>query len=389
MAIEPKKYETLYLVRPDISPEGLLTIQNRVEQSVAGNDGEMVKSEKWAERDLAYRINNYTRGTYYIAVYSAEPKAVTDIERYFNLSKNNVLRFITVQYIEEQKPAGAAGSTTPQTSQQEDQSAFQTPSIPEEGQPKVKSSRRQVKSSRRQVKSSRRQVKSSRRQVKSSRRQVKSSRRQVKSSRRQVKSSRRQVKSSRRQVKSSRRQVKSSRRQVKSSRRQVKSSRRQVKSSRRQVKSSRRQVKSSRRQVKSSRRQVKSSRRQVKSSRRQVKSSRRQVKSSRRQVKSKLREEANHEQKTNGRRRKKILLTQKETQRPRQRRQTDRLQRYGTSLSVHNRKKEDTAQEKHRTFQAGAEQSGNRNKKSPFHGAFAVYGNSQVIPEYRLTDTRR
>ena len=132
MAIEPKKYETLYLVRPDISPEDLLTVQNRVEQSVAGNGGEMVKSEKWAERDLAYRIDNYTRGTYYIAVYSAEPKAVTDIERYFNLSKNNVLRFITVQYIEEQKPAGAAGSTTPQTSQQEDQSAFQTPSIPEE-----------------------------------------------------------------------------------------------------------------------------------------------------------------------------------------------------------------------------------------------------------------
>ena len=132
MAIEPKKYETLYLVRPDISPEDLLTIQNRVEQSVAGNGGEMVKSEKWAERDFAYRIDNYTRGTYYIAVYSAEPKAITDIERYFNLSKNNVLRFITVQYIEEQKPAGAAGSTTPQTSQQENQSAFQTPSIPEE-----------------------------------------------------------------------------------------------------------------------------------------------------------------------------------------------------------------------------------------------------------------
>ncbi len=58
MAIEPTKYETLYLVRPDISPEDLLTIQNRVEQSVAGNDGEMIRFEKWAERDLAYRIEN-------------------------------------------------------------------------------------------------------------------------------------------------------------------------------------------------------------------------------------------------------------------------------------------------------------------------------------------
>lgn len=135
MAIEPKKYETLYLVRPDISPEDLLTIQNRVEQSVAGNGGEMIKSEKWAERDLAYRIENYTRGTYYIAVYAAESKAVTDIERYFNLSKNNVLRFMTVKYIEEeQKTAGAGMNIPPQPSEQEDQSAFQSPSSESESQ---------------------------------------------------------------------------------------------------------------------------------------------------------------------------------------------------------------------------------------------------------------
>ena len=134
MAIEPTKYETLYLVRPDISPEDLLTIQDRVEQSVAANGGEIIKSEKWAERDLAYRIDNYTRGTYYIAVYASEPGAVTDIERYFNLSKNNVLRFMTVKYIEEQKPAGAAMSAPPQASGQEDQSAFQTPPLTAEEQ---------------------------------------------------------------------------------------------------------------------------------------------------------------------------------------------------------------------------------------------------------------
>ncbi|MXW22850.1 MAG: 30S ribosomal protein S6 [Candidatus Dadabacteria bacterium] len=134
MAIEPTKYETLYLVRPDISPEDLLTIQDRVEQSVAANGGEIIKSEKWAERDLAYRIDNYTRGTYYITVYASEPGAVTDIERYFNLSKNNVLRFMTVKYIEEQKPAGAVMSAPPQASGQEDQSAFQTPPLTAEEQ---------------------------------------------------------------------------------------------------------------------------------------------------------------------------------------------------------------------------------------------------------------
>ena len=134
MAVEPTKYETLYLVRPDISPEDLRTIQNRIEQSVAGSGGEMIKFEKWAEKDLAYRIENYTRGTYYIAVYAADPGAVTDIERYFNLSKNNVLRFMTVKYVEEQKPADAGMGAPPQASGQEDQSAFQSPSSTPEDQ---------------------------------------------------------------------------------------------------------------------------------------------------------------------------------------------------------------------------------------------------------------
>ena len=135
MAIEPRKYETLYLVRPDISPEDLLTIQDRIEQSVTGNDGEIIKSEKWAERDLAYRIDNYTRGIYYIAVYAAEPKAVTDIERYFNLSKNNVLRFMTVKYIEEEQKKAAPVAekiVPPKASEPEDQSAFQTPTSQQE-----------------------------------------------------------------------------------------------------------------------------------------------------------------------------------------------------------------------------------------------------------------
>lgn len=116
MATKPRKYETLYLVRPDISPEDLSTIQSRVEQSVANNGGEMIKSEKWAERDLAYSIDNYTRGIYHIAVYSAEPGAVKDIEKYFTLSKNNVLRFMTVNYVEPKEPAAgffAAGGPAP------------------------------------------------------------------------------------------------------------------------------------------------------------------------------------------------------------------------------------------------------------------------------------
>ena len=54
-----KKYnETMYIVRPDISEEELTKIQDKIDAAIASNEGEIIKSEKWAERNLAYKINN-------------------------------------------------------------------------------------------------------------------------------------------------------------------------------------------------------------------------------------------------------------------------------------------------------------------------------------------
>ncbi len=130
MAIEPKKYETFYLLRPDISPEEVLTIQSRIEKSVTATGGDIIKSEKWAERDLAYKIENYRTGIYYIAIYNSEHSAVTEIERYFNLSKNNVLRYITVMYDEEDTSSSVSSPAPPPLAEKEtteDISAFSAP----------------------------------------------------------------------------------------------------------------------------------------------------------------------------------------------------------------------------------------------------------------------
>lgn len=97
MATEPIYYETFYLLRPDIKDEELSTIQDKLNKSISSNEGEIVKSDKWAERDLAYTINDYEKGIYYILVYTALPKVVSDIEKHLRFHNNDVLRFITVK----------------------------------------------------------------------------------------------------------------------------------------------------------------------------------------------------------------------------------------------------------------------------------------------------
>lgn len=100
MAVKPKKYETLYLVRPDLNEDELTKIQDKLNNSVTNNQGEIIKSEKWADKDLAYSINDYTRGTYYIMVYTALPEVVAEVEKHLNFHRTDVLRHMTVYYLE-------------------------------------------------------------------------------------------------------------------------------------------------------------------------------------------------------------------------------------------------------------------------------------------------
>ncbi|MEW6145598.1 MAG: 30S ribosomal protein S6 [Thermodesulfobacteriota bacterium] len=96
MAVKPKYYETLYVVRPDIKEEELAKIQQKLNEALSAHEAEVIKSDKWAQRELAYEIKDYGRGVYYIIVFSALPGAVAELERHLRFYNTDVLRFITV-----------------------------------------------------------------------------------------------------------------------------------------------------------------------------------------------------------------------------------------------------------------------------------------------------
>lgn len=102
MVEKTRFYETLYLLRNDINDEELSTIQEKLNRAVDSNNGKILKSEKWDERELAYPIKDYTKGIYYIMTYEAVPSVPKDIEKHLRFHNDDVLRFITVVTDEEQ-----------------------------------------------------------------------------------------------------------------------------------------------------------------------------------------------------------------------------------------------------------------------------------------------
>ncbi len=105
MADKLNFYETLYLVRPDIESGELAVIQDKLAGALGENLGETIRNEKWSERDIAYEIQGYRRGTYHILTYKAQPGVVAAMEKHLRFHKSDVMRFITVSVDEEQAHA--------------------------------------------------------------------------------------------------------------------------------------------------------------------------------------------------------------------------------------------------------------------------------------------
>ena len=95
-------YETLYLVRPDAGGEDISAIREKIARALKDNKGETIRDEKWDERDLAYEIQGYRRGTYHILTYKSLPGVVSAIEKHLGFHKSEVMRFMTVSVDEDQ-----------------------------------------------------------------------------------------------------------------------------------------------------------------------------------------------------------------------------------------------------------------------------------------------
>ncbi|HSG32799.1 MAG TPA: 30S ribosomal protein S6 [Thermodesulfobacteriota bacterium] len=98
-----QSYETVFITPVDIAEENLNKILDKIKEAVSKNDGELSKLEKWQQRELAYPINDLTKGIYYIAEYKANSDVVHDIEHNFKFLREDILRFLTIKT----KPAKA------------------------------------------------------------------------------------------------------------------------------------------------------------------------------------------------------------------------------------------------------------------------------------------
>jgi small subunit ribosomal protein S6 len=90
-----RRYETIFILRSDLGENQVKDSIKRFEGLVATGGGEMLETDEWGFRELAYRIHNERRGYYVRLDYAATGPVMNEIERNLKLS-DSVLRYLSV-----------------------------------------------------------------------------------------------------------------------------------------------------------------------------------------------------------------------------------------------------------------------------------------------------
>jgi small subunit ribosomal protein S6 len=92
---EMRKYEVMYIIRPNIEEEAQKALVERFNNVLTENGAELTNVKEWGKRRLAYEINDFRDGYYMLVNVSAPATAVQEFDRLAKISED-IIRHIVV-----------------------------------------------------------------------------------------------------------------------------------------------------------------------------------------------------------------------------------------------------------------------------------------------------
>jgi small subunit ribosomal protein S6 len=106
-----REYETTYILRPDITTEGISAVNTKVRHLIEVGGGQLLKVENWGRRKLAYEVKKNLKGVYLFFNYLGPSGLVEEVERNLRLS-DSVIRYYSVKVAENVDAAQKTSAVT-------------------------------------------------------------------------------------------------------------------------------------------------------------------------------------------------------------------------------------------------------------------------------------
>lgn len=91
-----RKYEIMYIIRPDIEEEAQTALIERFNKILTDNGAEIEKVDEKGKRRLAYEINDYRDGYYVVINFQGDEAAVNEFDRLAKFS-DDIIRHMAIR----------------------------------------------------------------------------------------------------------------------------------------------------------------------------------------------------------------------------------------------------------------------------------------------------
>ena len=89
------KYEVMYILRPTLDEAGKTEVMNTLHDVITSNGGSITNVDDWGLKELAYAIDDMTKGYYVVITIDAEAACVAEFDRRSRIH-NQVVRHMIV-----------------------------------------------------------------------------------------------------------------------------------------------------------------------------------------------------------------------------------------------------------------------------------------------------
>lgn len=102
-----RHYETIFIASPTLTDEQSDELVKQFEGIIAEQGGELLKTDKWGRKKLAYEVQKFSEGYYTLFEMNAGPTLIAELERRFR-NNDSVIKYLSVRMDEAEKAAGRA-----------------------------------------------------------------------------------------------------------------------------------------------------------------------------------------------------------------------------------------------------------------------------------------
>jgi small subunit ribosomal protein S6 len=76
-----RQYELIMIVQPDLDEDATNNVIERVQNMITDNGGEILKTDRWGAKQLAYEINDFREGYYVYMDVQFAPEVGTELKQ--------------------------------------------------------------------------------------------------------------------------------------------------------------------------------------------------------------------------------------------------------------------------------------------------------------------